>query len=83
MYEIIFTDKAKREFLKLGRNVQEQIGAGLERIKIRPEHFVEKLVGEPGFKLRIGNYRLFLDIYNDKLVILILRVRHRKNAYKD
>ncbi|MBI2452001.1 type II toxin-antitoxin system RelE/ParE family toxin [Candidatus Pacearchaeota archaeon] len=83
MYEIIFTDKAKRQFLKLEKKYQERIGAVLERIKIRPEHFVEKIVGDLGYKLRVGDYRLILDIDKNKLLILILKVGHRKNIYKN
>lgn len=82
MYEIIFTDKARKQFLKLERSIQERIGAVLERIRIRPEDYVEKLVGEPGFKLRVGDYRVFLDIINKKLLVLVLEIGHRKNVYK-
>ncbi|MBS3091868.1 type II toxin-antitoxin system RelE/ParE family toxin [Candidatus Pacearchaeota archaeon] len=81
MYEIKFTDKAKIQFLKLENEIQERMGSVLERIKIRPDHFVEKLVGEPGYKLRVGDYRVILDIDNNQLIILILKVGHRKNIY--
>ena len=82
MYKIEFTDKAKKQFIKLSKNVQERIGSVLERIKIRPESFVEKLVGMEGYKLRVGDYRLFLDIFNKELIILVLKVGHRRNFYK-
>jgi mRNA interferase RelE/StbE len=82
MYEIEFTDKAKRQFLRLERDIQERIGSVLERIKIRPQDFVEKLVGESGFKLRVGDYRVFLDIDNNKLIIFVLELGHRRNVYK-
>jgi len=82
MYEIIFSDKAKQQFKKLERQIQERIASVLERIKIRPHNFIEKLVGELGYKLRVGDYRIFLDIDNNKLIILILKLGHRKNIYK-
>ncbi len=82
MYELQFSDKARRDFYKLDKNIQERIGSVLERVKIRPEHFVDKLVGEQGYKLRVGDYRLIIDINNDKFIILIIEVRHRKNIYK-
>jgi len=47
MYSITFTKKAETEFYKLTRNIQERIIKTLERIKIRPQDYVEKLVGEP------------------------------------
>ncbi len=82
MYEIEFTSASKRQFLKLDKSVQERIGSVLERIKIRPEHFLEKLVGEPGYKLRVGDYRLILEVIHDKLMVLVLEVGHRRNIYK-
>jgi len=82
MYDIEFTDKAKKQFLKLEKDIQERIGSVLERIKIRPEDFLEKLVGEPGYKLRVGDYRLIIDLDKNKLLILVLKVGHRRNIYK-
>jgi len=82
MYEIKFSDNALRFFNKLDRPIQERIGAVFERIKMRPQDFVEKLVGEQGYKLRIGDYRVFLDIFEDKLLIFVIEISHRKNAYK-
>ena len=83
MYDIKFTNKANKQFLNLEKNIQERIGSVLERIKIRPERFVERLVGMEGYKLRVGDYRLILDIQRNKLVILVLRLGHRRNVYKN
>jgi mRNA interferase RelE/StbE len=81
-YEIIFTDTSKRQFNKLQKDVQERIIAALERIRIRPEAHVKKLVGDPGYRLRVGNYRVILDIYKDKLIILVIKIGHRRKIYK-
>lgn len=81
MYDLQFTDKAKREFLKLDKSVQERIGSVLERIRTRPEHFVERLVDRGGYKLRIGDYRAILEIDKTKLLISVLKIGHRKNIY--
>lgn len=62
MYDLLFSDNTRKELLKLERGIQERIGLALERIRIRPEQFVEKLVGIPGHKLRVGDYRLIIDI---------------------
>jgi len=81
-YEIIFTDTSLKQFKKLEKNVQERIIKALERIRIRPEVHVKKLVGDLGYRLRVGEYRVIIDIYKDKLVILIIKIGHRKNIYK-
>ncbi len=82
MYTVEFSKKAENQLYKLQRDVQERIIRTLERIKVRPQDFVEKLVGELGFKLRVGDYRVFLDIDNNRLIILVLKLGHRKNVYK-
>lgn len=80
-YDIVFSDKALNQLKKMEKNVQERIIAVLERIRLRPESYVTKLVGDPGYKLRVGDYRIILDIDNKILRILILKVGHRKNIY--
>jgi mRNA interferase RelE/StbE len=82
LYEIIFSQKAKKQLFKLEKNTQERIIATLERIRIRPEDFVTKLIGDPGYKLRVGDYRLIMDIDNNNLHILVIKVGHRKDIYK-
>ncbi len=82
MYEIIFSQKAKKQLFKLEKNIQERIITALERIRIRPEAYITKLVGDPGFKLRIDNYKVLMDINNNNLLILVIKVGHRKDIYK-
>lgn len=81
MYEIILSDKARNQLNKLSQEMRNRIGNVIERIKIRPHHFVKRLVGSPYFRLRVGDYRLILDIKQDKLIILVLEIGHRKNVY--
>jgi mRNA interferase RelE/StbE len=82
LYEIIFSNKAKKQLFKLEKNIQERIIAALERIRIRPESYIEKLVGDPGYKLRVGDYRVIMDIDNNNLLILVIKVGHRRDIYK-
>ena len=80
-YEIIFTDTSRKQFKKLEKDIQERIVKSLERIRIRPESHVKKLVGDPGYRLRVGEYRVIIDIEKDKLIILVIKIGHRKNIY--
>jgi len=81
-YEIIFTDTSRKQFKKLEKDIQERIIKALERIRIRPEAYIKKLVGDPGYRLRVGEYRIILDIEKEKLIILVIKIGHRKNIYK-
>jgi mRNA interferase RelE/StbE len=81
-YQIFFTDKAKKQLEKFEKVDRERIIKSLERIRIRPEAHITKLVGDPGYKLRVGNYRVILEIEKNKLIILVLMIGHRKNIYE-
>lgn len=80
-YQIFFTDKALKQLQKLEKDDKERIVKSLERIRIRPETHITKLVGDPGYKLRVGQYRVILEIEKEKLLILVLLIGHRKNIY--
>ncbi len=82
-YEILFTDTSLKQFKKLEKELQERVIKSLERIRIRPEKYVKKLIGDPGYRLRVGDHRVILDIEKDKLVILVIKIGHRKNIYKN
>ena len=82
MYQIFFSDRAGKQLKKLEKTLQQRILAALERIRVRPEIHVTRLVGEQGYKLRAGDYRIIMDIDRGKLIILVIKVGHRKDIYK-
>lgn len=80
-YQVIFSDLAFKQLRKLDGEIRERIVSSLERIRIRPDAYVKKLVGDDGYKLRVGSYRVILDLDRENLIILVLRIGHRKNVY--
>lgn len=82
MYTILFSLSAKKQLQKLDKIPQKHIISVLERIRIRPERFLKKLVGDPGYRLRIGDYRVIMDIDKGNLLILVIKIGHRKSIYK-
>ena len=81
-YEILFSDRVLKHLKKMERDIQERVITVLERIRIKPEKYVTKLVGDPGYKLRVGDYRIIMDIDSKKLQVLVLKIGHRKNIYE-
>ena len=81
-YRIIFTTHAKKSIQKLPEKVKSRIEAALLRIQTRPFDFVEKMINHPFFKLRVGEYRIILDIRDNELIILVVEAGHRRNIYK-
>ena len=80
-YSVVFSDRAFRELKKLDRTVQERIIGVLERVRIRPERYLVKLVGDPGYKIRAGDYRIIVDIDHENMEIQVLKVGHRRSIY--
>lgn len=81
MYLVEFSLTAEKQFYKLELEIQRRIVDVLERIKIRPFHFAKRKQGTPYYILRIGEHRAILDIRQDKLIIFVVEVGHRKNIY--
>ncbi len=51
-------------------------------LKEDPFRFLDGLRGDPGYKLRVGEYRVLIDVYEEEGVIAVRVVGHRKNIYK-
>ena len=82
MYELEYSDKVLKQLKKLNIEISKRILKTLERIKIRPHHFVKSLAGSKFYSLRVGDYRIILDIQNKKLIIFVVELGPRKNIYK-
>ena len=77
-------DPKARDFMrKLPKNISSRIFNKVDKeIKYNVERYLESLVNMSEKKIRIGDYRLFVDFYKDKDLLLIRTIRHRKDAYK-
>jgi len=84
MYELIYSQTALKQLEKLEHNMKERVIAALERLRIRPESCdIKKLIGMQGYRFRVGDYRVIFDMEKDKLIILVLKIGHRKNIYEN
>jgi mRNA interferase RelE/StbE len=81
MYQLIYSEHVLKQLKKLNDFTKNRIVTTLERIRIRPYKRVKKLVGSKYFRLRVGDYRIIVNIKEDKLIILVLELGHRKNIY--
>ncbi len=82
MYDIIVSDRAKKQLQKLDKKTKNHIAAVIERIRIRPFAHVKAIVGSPYYRVRAGDYRIIIDIEKGKMIILIIEIGHRKRIYK-
>jgi mRNA interferase RelE/StbE len=82
-YAVEFTKSAQKELNKLPRSIAIRIAVAITKLAENPRvGKVRPMVGVRSWRLRVGDYRVIYDISDYKLNILIIRVRHRKDAYK-
>lgn len=76
-------DKKAKEFLeKIDKTNAQRIIKKVNSIVDDPGHYIEFLVDINGYKLRIGDYRALIGLDEDKKLIDIVLVGHRKDIYQ-
>ena len=84
-YRIEYTERARKDLHKLPAEVSKQIILSLNVLKGNPFAGIKKLKGtkrHPLYTRRIGEYRVTLDIANERLLILVLEAGHRSKIYR-
>ena len=81
MYNIVLVERAEKFLDKLNNKDRERILRALERVRIRPETYLIRLVGDKGYKFRVGDYRLIIDLKKKELIVLVVKIGHRKKVY--
>ncbi|MEW6085354.1 MAG: type II toxin-antitoxin system RelE/ParE family toxin [Chloroflexota bacterium] len=83
-YQIEIKPSASKELEKLPRQMVIRDVAAIRELADNPyPQGVKKLSGfDRAFRIRVGDYRVLYDIYENRLVIEIIRIRHRKDVYR-
>lgn len=84
MYQIEFTTSAAKEYRALPREIKRRVSVAIDGLSQEPRpHGVRKLSGhERLYRIRVGEYRILYEIDDDRVLILVTRVRHRNEAYR-
>ena len=85
MYSIVFTKSADRALRKMPRDVARRIRERLDGIATDPyarHPNVTKLQNRPGYRLRVGNWRVIYAIEGDELIVLVLKIGLRGEVYR-
>lgn len=85
MYKITYTTQAVKNLLKLPRNTALLIREKLEQVALdafAPIPNVKKLLGRPGYRLRVGDLRVIYEINSNEFVILVIKIGPRGDIYR-
>ena len=67
------------------RNTAQLIRQKLELLALdpfAPNPNVTRLQGRPGYRLRVGDWRIIYDVEDGRLIILVLRIAPRGGVYR-
>ncbi len=84
-YKIRWKSSARKELKKLPKDVILKVIDAVEDLVKNPYPTgCRKIIGaEITYRIRVGNYRILYSVEKNNLIILIIRVSHRRDVYKN
>jgi mRNA interferase RelE/StbE len=85
MYKIEIKKSPEKFIRQQSRKIQIQIIAAIENLAKNPRPSgVKKLAGlEELYRIRCGDYRIVYTVQDGKLLVLVVRIAHRKDVYRN
>jgi len=81
-YTVEFSPSAEREFRKLAREIQRSLRPRIDALANEPRPTgAKKLKGSDNLgRVRVGDYRIVYEVRDRILVVLVVRVAHRREV---
>ncbi len=82
-YTIFIERYAQKQVLKLDKKAIPLIKSAIANLSDNPRpQGYKKLKGEDAYRIRIGDYRVIYEINDDRIIVTVVSVGHRKDIYK-
>jgi len=83
-YTIRYVPSVAKAIGKLDRSTSRRLVNAIGELARdpRPPGCVQLKGGDGELRIRIGDYRVVYDVKDDELVVLVLRVGHRREVYR-
>ena len=84
MYEITFSKKADKALRRMPRNTALTIGKKIRELAKDPNRMrnVKTITKHPGYRLRVGDWRIIYTVNENELLIHIINIKTRGEVYK-
>ena len=85
VYKILLANSAQKDLDKLRGKIWQRISTSISDLSVnpRPPGCTKLRGGEQAYRLCISDYRVLYDIDDSNQTITILRVKHRRDVYRD
>lgn len=82
-YTVLILPSAQKQLYKLPNNTATRIEDKMMELGGDPRPSgCKKLKGRDAYRIRIGDYRAIYEIQDNKLVVTVITVGHRKDVYE-
>ena len=83
MYRVEIRRQAVKELSRIDRRDRERILQAIDGLAENPRPAgSKKLRSRDGRRLRVGVYRILYRIEEERLLVLVVKVKHRRNVYR-
>ena len=84
-YRVVLRRSAARELANLPPPIRRRVTRAVDALAANPRPLGAKLLREPGgrWRIRVGDYRVLYRVDDDRVVVVVVRIRHRSIAYRN
>ena len=83
VYSIEYVPSAKKSLNALPKNAHKNIAKAIHKLKANPRPpGCEKLKTRDAFRIREGDYRVIYEIHDAVLIVLVIKIAHRREVYR-
>jgi len=80
-YSVEWHPKVRKFLHKLPNDISKRIVMKMRDVRDNPFHHLEHYEGKDYYKLRVGNYRMLIDVDFKNKVLFVRVLGHRGNIY--
>lgn len=82
MYQLVIDKYAEKQLEKIPPPSFNRVVKAISDLANNPRpHGYKKLTGRPGYRIRIGNYRVIYTIEDKILTVFVIDIGHRQSIY--
>jgi mRNA interferase RelE/StbE len=83
MYKLKIERTVLKELEKINEPYYSKIKTAILKLAKNPRPVgYKKLKGRDGFRIRVAQYRIIYDIFDDLLLVEVIDIGHRKDVYE-
>ena len=84
-YRVEIQRSAEKELAALSSTIRTRIFKTIDGLALEPRpNGCKKLSGvKNAYRVRVGEYRIVYEIYDAVLVVIVIRVAHRREVHRD